>query len=457
MDGLKNKFGSKPLYITVGIAVVLVAGFFIYRAVSSNGDPTEIYRTARADYAVVSRTVGGSARIETGSAKSLFAQSSQTVVRVAVREGDMVSAGQVLVEYDIEKDAADLNRSLAEAKLYLENALLSLQDIARPVSGNQLLEYEAQVTAAEKAVSDTQGEIDSLLSRIKQQKLRVENLADIAGVDEDDDDDYDGSDADYTNYRVAKAGLSDLRAQLETKENALEFQEKQLADAEKKLQNARDPLSDEAAKARYSAQENIVRINRLAVERIEENLAKLESQALSPVDGYVSAVYIVEGESVSSGLEIMELAAGSGLTARFEAGEYDTPMIELGQRARITSGGFPGVEFSGRVTRIYSHAIEKTGSDDEMIVPVEISLDAPADGLRAGYTVDVEIYVSELPNVLAVPIQALSSDADGSFVYLIRNGAVHKRPVTAGLYGDSLVEITEGLSQGDVVALDYGG
>lgn len=55
--------------------------------------------------------------------------------------------------------------------------------------------------------------------------------------------------------------------------------------------------------------------------------------------------------------------------------------------------------------------------------------------------------------VLSVPKLAIHESDQGPFVYLVEDGLLEMRYVTIGLEGDTLVEITEGLKQGEVVAL----
>ena len=56
-------------------------------------------------------------------------------------------------------------------------------------------------------------------------------------------------------------------------------------------------------------------------------------------------------------------------------------------------------------------------------------------------------------NVLCVPSAAVHESDNGQFVYLQKDGVLEMRYVTIGLVGDNLTEITDGLEQGEIVAL----
>lgn len=66
-------------------------------------------------------------------------------------------------------------------------------------------------------------------------------------------------------------------------------------------------------------------------------------------------------------------------------------------------------------------------------------------------TITMELARGE--NVLCIPEDAVHESDKGLFVYLEKDGLLEMRYVTVGLEGDTLVEITEGLEQGEVIAL----
>ena len=68
----------------------------------------------------------------------------------------------------------------------------------------------------------------------------------------------------------------------------------------------------------------------------------------------------------------------------------------------------------------------------------------------------VDIITSEKEDALVVPISALKTDTKGSYVQLsLPDGSTEKRYVSTGIYSDEYVEIEDGLSDGDTVAITY--
>lgn len=92
---------------------------------------------------------------------SIFIELSQEVETVYAEVGDYVQEGDLLVTYDISDTKKELEDRLKEAKITLENAQLSLEDITTPATGTELLDLELQVTNAQKAYDDAQKEAEN--------------------------------------------------------------------------------------------------------------------------------------------------------------------------------------------------------------------------------------------------------------------------------------------------------
>ncbi|MEY3406098.1 MAG: hypothetical protein RLZZ556_170, partial [Actinomycetota bacterium] len=81
-------------------------------------------------------------------------------------------------------------------------------------------------------------------------------------------------------------------------------------------------------------------------------------------------------------------------------------------------------------------------------------------GARFGMSATAEIEVEKKLNVLAVPMSALIGDVPEVEILKLDaagNQSVEKVEVALGLVGDSLVEITSGLSSGDQVIIGVSG
>ena len=61
------------------------------------------------------------------------------------------------------------------------------------------------------------------------------------------------------------------------------------------------------------------------------------------------------------------------------------------------------------------------------------------------------IQTGESDSVILLPNDALYTDDDGDYCYLLSNGVIEKRYLTCGIADAQYTEVIEGLSQGDKV------
>jgi HlyD family secretion protein len=202
------------------------------------------------------------------------------------------------------------------------------------------------------------------------------------------------------------------------------------------------------------------------VAQSEASLKQLEEQLsyttiTSPIDGVVLSRDVEVGDAVSS-----ILVLGSTATLVFTLGditqvyvdgkvdEADIASVYLGQPARIRIESFKNRVFNGKVTRIAPLGVEK---DNVTTFSVRVSIDNPTGEIKALMTANAEILLNEHKNVLAVPEQSISYDAQKhAFVnvpYLHAKEGMRKVPVEVGLANGSNTEILSGLKEGDKVVL----
>jgi macrolide-specific efflux system membrane fusion protein len=131
--------------------------------------------------------------------------------------------------------------------------------------------------------------------------------------------------------------------------------------------------------------------------------------------------------------------------------ESDTARLREGQTGRVSVDPLHGPSLPCKVKFIDASATLVNG------VPMfyaESTIGEPDLNLRNGYTATVSIDVAYATNVLAIPTQALFTNANGADqVDVWYQGAPVATTVTVGLSGDTLTQITSGLLQGQQVML----
>ena len=82
---------------------------------------------------------------------------------------------------------------------------------------------------------------------------------------------------------------------------------------------------------------------------------------------------------------------------------------------------------------------------------VEIHIDNPDNSIFLGLDAKIELVTASKTDVLRLPVEAVSADKEGEFVYIVSDGVVEKRYVTLGISSDEYVEIVDGLTEEDQV------
>ena len=153
---------------------------------------------------------------------------------------------------------------------------------------------------------------------------------------------------------------------------------------------------------------------------------------------------LMGGIGTASG--VLSLMDYSSVNVLVDVPQQDVVRIKKGQAAVVKLSMFPGREFPGKVTIINSAAGSVTRK-----FRIEIQVPNPDRILRPNTFGEVTIAVDSHDNALVVPQMAV---LDNSYVFVIKNDRAVLTPVRLGLQNASLVEILEGLNEGDRVIIE---
>lgn len=184
------------------------------------------------------------------------------------------------------------------------------------------------------------------------------------------------------------------------------------------------------------------------IDQIDESVDVLALTA-----GIVRSVDTAQGLRTSA--SVLTIGSAAPIVAVFVS-EYDADLLSLGQRTTIELDAISAV-FEGTVIRIGQVAQSVSGIKQYEVL-IEVS-DVP-QGARFGMSATTEIEVGRRANVLAIPMAALIGDLPEVEILEIDadgNQTVELVRVELGLSGDSLVEVTGGLSAGDLVITGVSG
>ena len=379
--------------LLVGLAIVF------YASRQRGPDAREV------DVAVVSRTaslqsfVTASGEIVATRYADIGSSAMGRLVGLSVREGDHVTAGQVLARIDRVQAAS--SAAAASAGLgALEADARGLADQARAA--------QAELDAAGARAAESQ----KVLARAKD--LRTAGLIPQADLD------TAVANADSATAQAASAAAAVARA-AQTKDAA----ERRVMQGRAEQTRARDLLD--------------------------------KTEITAPINGVVTRLDVEEGEMVVIGVQnqpgtiLMTVSDLSAINAEVKVAEADVLRLALDNRATITIDAANGQTFSARLVEIGASALPQVGTQAaarEFRVKVRLAGDTAA--LRPGLTCDAEILVAERANVLTVPLQAVVQRGVDTGVFVVTGGAVTFTKVTTGVIGGLSIEV-DGVSEGAAV------
>ena len=301
-------------------------------------------------------------------------------------------------------------------------------------------------TGGGNTVALTQTQIQVL--HVQTQEAKVQPLVhtlQVAGMIDDDARRHRIISA-YVDGRVDKLYINYMGAEVEKGQPLADYYSPNLLQAEREYRQLTGELKINTA----------LRLRQMGLtpEQIEAVAEKpadsLTSQILSPIGGTVVGQNVYEGQYVTTGEKLFELADFSTMWFMFRVYEQDLPWITLGQTVTVSTPALPGKSFEGKITFIdpnFDEATRSTKVRVELPNPMVNGRRELLHKLYADGTVKVDA-----PPVLTVPRSSIIQTGPEAVVYLDQDGGAYAQtPVKMGRRGDTLVEILSGLKAGDKV------
>lgn len=297
-----------------------------------------------------------------------------------------------------------------------------------------------------KIVSLTQNQIQVLHVQTSEAKIRpLVRILTVAGVIDDNSMRHRVLSA-YVDGRVDKLHVNYIGAEVTEGQPLADFYSPSLLQAEREYrQLSGDLRKNTALRLRQMG------LNPTQIELLDRKPTdSLTSQILSPISGTVVSQSVYEGQYVTTGQQLFEIADFSTMWFNFRAYEQDMPWIKTGLMVKVTTPSLPGKTYIGKITFIDPNFDEATRSTQ-----VRVDLDNPlVEGKRELlHRLYADGWVElEAPSVLTVPRSAVIETGSEAVVYIDQGSGVYEHTILkTGRRGDKLVEVLSGLSEGDKV------
>jgi HlyD family secretion protein len=462
----------------VGLAVL--AAFFLLKPSGDSSEDSAYHTVKRNDF-LVSITEGGAVQAVNEVEVRNELEGSSRIISI-VKEGSFVKAGDLIVELD----AGEAEDALNQQQITYEKS------VAEHVAAeNNLIITKSTAESATKTAELNLLLADMALQKFEQlEKVQLVRLADIDILTEQEALQIANEKLRYSKILTEKG--FETKAKLATDALAVtsasarleEMQSKQKMLTDYDLSIQQETFSAAVSEARREMErvkkqgeseiaQAVADLN-AALRTLELNKSKLDkmttqfeaTKVRAPIDGLVvyaiersrnsSESMIEEGATVRQRQALIKIPDTSQMKVVVKVDESHISQVREGQPAFVVLDSMPDQNFRGKVTKVglLPDAGDRWGGSGTKKYATEILItDQLPEGVKPEVSARAEIVITNLENVLTVPIQAVTTVKGKQLVYLRRLGGAEPSEVEIGLFNNKFIEITKGVKEGDEVLL----
>jgi len=400
----------------------------------------------------IESTVTYSGTLSASESVSVVAKVSAKADSVSVKEGDYVSAGDVLARLD----DTDIRLSYEQALAAYESALAGYNSVVNSSS-------KQQKSQAKQALLSAQTAYDQAKANYEREKILYENASSLKLAEQSMNDakaayertrqlfDMGGAsqlelDSAHSAFVSAEENYKTVSA---TSSAAFDAAKTALTNAQNALNNAQEniTLADNAARSSVETASASVNSARAALNIAQNSLSNTTITA--PISGYVAVCNVSEGQMTAAGSVAFDIRNTSMVDAEINVTESVIPLIDVGTKALISIASANIENLEGAVTLVNPVKNDMTG-----LYTVKVSIDNADSAIKAGMLADITLTTASLDGIIKIPSKALINEGEDYYVYVAHGNVGKKVRVTTGVSDDEYTEITKGLAKGDKVIVD---
>lgn len=373
---------SRKKKMVIGAAALAAALVIVSRSFGGNGNgavPVNVMPLEKSD---IQEVLSISGPVSGTDSAEVVSRLHAEILEILVKEGDQVTAGQVLARLD----PADVQKEVEIAQNAYDLAVAERN--------------EAQVQAEAgygKAIQDERAA-----------KLDYERKSVL----------FASGDISQVEMEAARDALSEASRQVSTY-----------------------TVKDGRAVANESYD---LRIKKAEFE-LEKKKKELEdTEVTSPIAGTVVRVNSRVGrfaDTVDDDKPLFAIDDLNNLEMKINVSEYSIGKVKVGQEAEISADILDGDTEQGVITAISPTGEEKGGGSTERVIPTTIRITNSDTKLIAGITARAQIVLNESTDTWVVPMGAVLEKDDGDYLAVVENNMVKLIPVKTGVESDVAVEV----------------
>lgn len=452
--------------------VALVVGYMVISSIAA-GNVKPMVMTTQALRGDVEESLNISGNVQSERYKIYFPPAEGNVAELNVELGDSVSAGDVLLGYDIQESEFGMQKASLQAdsasngyssSIHQSNekaqkvtdAEMNLATV-EPMIESQKVKINNMETYLEDAKSRERVDLYNEQYKLQKELNSLQEEQSLAALEGDQP-----GEGVYRSIEKASNEMSRISMELQLLEEDVELtqierdiirEKNVLTDLEEykaKQESIRDgsePQVLNVYEKRRLAAEN--ELSQLQFEEAKKDYEEALKGITADFDGIVTELNISEGGFVAKETAVLKLESSKEVKLTFNVSKYDLEKLKVGQSATVNVSGH---YYDGTVSKINRMAtISSAGTP---VVAAEIHINNPDDNIYLGVEAKAEIHTAAVQDTVMIPIEAVNADKDGDFCFAVENGVVVKKRLETGIASDMYMEVKEGLSENDIVIID---
>jgi HlyD family secretion protein len=468
------------IWVPVAALLAIGGGAFLFAGTNGGRPETAQFHQVRRGNMLVSITEGG--HLRAASEISIISQvEGQARIIYLIPEGTEARRGDLLVELD----SSELEENLTQRQIAYQNAFSSFTE------ANENFSIKRSETDSEIALAELKVEFAKVDQRkyldgdFPQRKRNAEAAIQLAQEELTRAEDRlkfteDLQEKGYATLAERQADkLTRTRRVLELERSREELRllveyehPRRVRELESDLEQAIASLNRTRSRAvaQMSQAEATLNARKATLDLEQSRLARVQNQLehtkiFSPSSGLVvygtqgggggNQTPMEEGATVRQRQEIIKLPDLSRMVVEVKVHESQVSQVRRGQIAFVTIDSIPDRRFRGRVQRVavLPDSQSRWMNPDLKVYTTEVLVEEDLPSINPGVSARAEIIVSQLEDVLHVPIQAVSTFRGDRVVYRHLAGRPEPIPVEVGMFNDNFVQIRSGLSEGERILL----
>lgn len=471
----------RPILAAVAglVAVVLLAAAF-FSASRPPAQQFSFFEVKRGDF-LISIIEGGTLQAVNEEVIRNEVEGTSRIIFI-VPEGSNAKKGDLLVELD----SSSSQDAVSQQQINVEKAQFGVIQAQQQLDIQKSI-VDSETKAAQLKVEFAQSDLKKyaegeLLQSRRNAQIDITNVLESLEIAKDrlvwseklykDGFETKGNlDKDRLTFSQTELRLEQMHKALELLET-FDIPKKQRA-LEAALQEAKEDLDrvklqGDRKLAQFTAdvesQKKTLELSEAKLARDKKQLAATKIYA--PQDGLVvygsaeggghfsSESMIEEGAVVRNRQQLINLPDISEFKLKVKIHESHINQVQRGQSAFVVLDSMPDQRFRGLVNKVapLPDTQSRWGNPDLKVYATEILLTEKLPDVKPGVSARAEVVITNLANVLTVPIQAVTT-RKGKQVVFLASAPQEPVPVMVGMYNSKFIEITSGLKEGDRVML----